>query len=169
MPTLYCPRSECAAKVAYEAIKPTVCPRCNKPFAAAFKVAASTAPVVVATSLVRVPRPVAVPVVKAAAKWKVARLRREPAKPFAVDAEIDAQYGVEDTVDAGGDDGPIYRPEVAALAQELAASIDPSTISIGDNDEGVFRFSDMWREGTTARESGPVAAPKPAVKRKTRR
>lgn len=168
MLSCFCPRPECAARVPYEAIKPTVCPRCNKPFAAAFKVAASTAPVVVATSPARAPRPVAAPVVKAAAKWKVARLRREPAKPFAVDAEIDAQHGVEDTGDTGSDDGPVYQPEVAALAQELAASIDPATISIGDNDEGVFRFADMWREGTAARESGAQPV-KTAAKRKARR
>ncbi len=159
---VFCPSSACASKITYEAIKPTVCPFCKKAFSAAFKVSVPTP--VVSTSQVEKPDyPDIRPVPSSVAKWKARKNAAAAVKQPIEEVEphshiMNAPDVPEDMVldDSTGDENEEdTNPSVVRRrARELAASIDPSTIQINDDDEGTFKFESFWNEGAKAREAG---------------
>ncbi len=164
---VFCPFAGCAAKVAYDAVKPTRCPRCSKLFADAFRVAVpQTAPIsraAVVEADLSDDQPITRKLAKAAVAKVGPRLQRDTPAPISrimnappdlVTEAVFPDDGLDDIEEEDADPRAIRR-----RARELAASIDPSTITIGDQDEGVFKFDSFWAEGQSAREK---AAKKPA-------
>lgn len=173
MLTCYCPHSSCASKVTYDTIKPTVCPKCRRAFADAFKVAPAPAPVVASTPSTYEPeddRPIGRAALArrgSTTQVKLRPVRAATSHIMNAPPELQVDAAVDDD-DFEGDGEDVVSPrEVRRRARELAASIDPSTIVIADQDEGVFRFKDMWDEGAAAREK--AAKVRSTTKRKGRR
>ncbi len=167
----YCPHSACAAKIPYEAVKPTTCPKCRKTFASAFT---STPPAVPAPARAAVQddpdeRPLTKSALLAARRAGGALARPRPTPRGEVTHLMNAPAAQAVFPDDGADDedDTLDPREVRRQARELAATIDTSTIKIADQDEGTFSFKDMWAEGASARESAAKAQVKP--KRKARR
>ncbi len=168
----YCPHSTCAAKIPYDVVKPTTCPQCRKTFSSAFVVATPA----VAAPLVRASvqddldeRPLgraALPTARASTTVVKSRPGRpEPSRLMNAPASVTAPVFPDDGAD--DEDENLDPREVRRQARALAASIDTSTIRIADQDEGTFKFADMWAEGASAREKAAQA--KTAPKRKARR
>lgn len=179
MLTLFCPFSSCAARVPYEAIKPTKCPQCGKLFADAFRV-------VTPTTAAYAPRPVVVldddppaPSVMRQTLLKARAAKRVSTRAVVAtddDPEIkshimnagDVPTDVSLPIETFDDEEPERAPHmVSRRARELLATIDPASIVVADQDEGVERFETYWNAGAAARESG-AKAPK-VTKRKARR
>lgn len=171
MPTCFCPHSACAAKIPYDAVKPTICPRCKQAFADAFRAVAPVAPPLPTRAAVR-DDPDDQPLTRSALSNRhragittVAKPRAHrgedpelmanvmnPPPPDEPDAPVFADDPEDDT----------YDPRAAhRLARELAANIDPSTILIEDQDEGTVRFGDLVAQAKRT--------PQPAAKATKRR
>lgn len=160
----YCPHSTCAAKIAYDTIKPTVCPQCRKTFASAFAVTPPAPVVAPAPQDDPDDRPFGRAALTAARKTTtVVKSRPGRPEPSRLMNAPAAELPEEAIIEEEGDLDP---REARRQARELAATIDTSTIHIADQDDGVFRFGDMWAEGASARESAAKAKP---AKRKARR
>ncbi len=152
---VFCPHTGCGCKASYDAVKPTTCPRCNRAFAAAFK--APSAPTPIARAAV-VDDPDDRPLTRSALTARqragittqVKPRRGRGADPEAMANVMNAPEVLPDDLPAAleGDveDETVNPREVRRLARELAAGIDPSTIIVADQDEGVFRFADMVAE-----------------------
>lgn len=164
----YCPHEGCAAKVPYEAIKPTKCPRCNRTFASAF---APTAPVPAPISRAAVvedddtpTRPLTRSALAKARASVASTTRVKPHRgpqPSRI-MNAPAEFVPPDLPDDGEEeDEYVDEQTISRRARELAASIDPSTIVIADSDEGVFKFAQFEQE---AKQAG-VVAPKVVKKR----
>lgn len=156
--TYYCPH--CGTPVKYEIVKPTTCPRCERRFADAFKVTVAKvdpppAPIVeddddeprlTRSALEARRKSLATTTVKPRARRGGAddpeasanlmtpvgsKTRRTPSPPEEAEDEVDD-----------------YNPrEARRLARELAASIDPATIVIEDDDDSVVSFGQLVEEG----------------------
>ncbi len=176
----YCPQSSCASKIAYDTVKPTVCPQCRKTFASAFAVApAPVAPTARAAVVEDDPddRPLGRTVTASRPSTTVIKSRPGRPEPTRLmNPPVEAAPQVVFPDDGADEEGEDIDPrEVRRRARELAATIDTSTIQInvGDLDQGdkpikgigSFSFRDMWDAGAATRES----AAKPAkVKGKTK-
>lgn len=129
MPSVYCPHSACGSKIAYEAVKPSVCPRCQRSFASAFapKVEAAKA------KPVRSPRP----------RAEVVDTETEAnlMTPYDPSAPQIRAAPIEEPEDEAYDDGTDPR-EARRIADELAASINLS-ISEDLGDDAIFSFGDL--------------------------
>lgn len=139
MPTTYCPSSYCAAEITYSGAKPTVCPRCKQPFAAAFQSLETTPQVTarkVAPSLA--PRPAPKPKRKRPGTL-AARLEEEgepiPMSPLgdvrasmaAPQVEDDGTEGPEDEDYDGGEADP---DAITATASQILATLDERDIIV---------------------------------------
>lgn len=173
----YCP--SCGAKVAYEAIKPTKCPKCDKSFASAFKVVA-VAPLPISQTAATFEDDTAAPSLLTASilKARNAKVKRSP-RPIVLEEEdetvshiMNAPPGLvveDDTEDFGDEVEDVGRGAVRRRARELVATINPDAIKINSNwgGEGAENFKTYWDAGADARAKGGEAK-KPA-KRKARR
>ncbi len=133
MPSVYCPQSACGSKITYEAVKPTVCPRCKKSFASAFA-----------------PKGVAKP------KPAVTRARVEPDEvdanvmtPYDPNAVAPIRARMEDTDD---DDDQYTDPnEARQIADQLAASINVDIMTDDLGDDAIFSFGDLMNGANRGR------------------
>ncbi len=171
----YCPFEGCGHKATYEVIRPAKCPRCNQAYSSAFKVAVPTvAPVVRAPVEDDTPAP---RLTRSALLKSRAKMSTTKVKPFLRRGQVEDDdpeslahvMNPPDVVETATDTGDVedeYVDErvLSRRAQELAASIDPSSIIIADQDEGVVKFGKFWQEGQATRESGK-GAPKATKKR----
>ncbi len=163
----FCPFAACGAVATYEAIKPSVCPRCQRRYADAFKVTTASAP---AAPIERDDTPLRAP----APRPRVAT--PEPVRemtPYAVGGKAPrakhpaARPVIPELVEATDDDEPLYdQHESRRLARELVASIDPADIVVADNDDQVVRFG-TWVE--EAKRAAPASAAAPKAKATKRR
>ncbi len=177
MPNVYCPRPECSAKASYDVTKPTKCPKCGRAFADAFKTVAAPAPVQQTRATVEEEpfdeRPTSRSALAAARAKHASTTRVVPRTGRPQPAEVthlmnppaDLPPAVAALEDDPEDENVDPR-EVRRRARELAATIDTSTIVINDQDDGVFKFSDMWAAGAASREKATQSKPS---KRKARR
>lgn len=175
---IYCPFAGCGHKATYEVTKPTTCPRCQKRFADAFKVVTPVA-APIAYAPVSASIPTAQPRLRASLlKARAAKAAKQRPEPLVLDDDPEVQSHImnlppgeaapEDEDQFEGDEGG---EDVSIRAQELAASIDPSTIRVNtDSDEWDTKFATFWAAGKAARESAEVTpqVAKP-VKRRGRR
>ena len=184
MPSYYCSASGCGFKVQYEAVKPTHCPKCKHAYASAFVAA------------IKVTRATMVPVNQFAPIQPLPNddledttprnpLRNRPAsttvaKPrFRHGQELPPIMGTlppvgvltaaagPGTDDDDDDDDEYVDPRMRRrLARELAATIDPDTIHVDDEDEHPTTFATIWNDpkAAAAREKG--VAPKAKRSRK---
>ncbi len=150
MPTYYCNHTGCGVKIAYEAAKPTSCPKCKRSFAAAFAPVHATLAPLVAT-------PTNDPAfddapVTSSSPTRTAIIRRQQVKSKLAkrrqyyDEEgnpIDMTEAFVDPSQVVGSGEDAYDPrEVKRLAQELAASISPDDLVVVSRPEGAVRFQD---------------------------
>ncbi len=149
MPTCFCPHSACAAKIPYDAVKPTVCPRCKKAFADAFRAAPPPARAAVRDDDLDDP-----PLTRSSLQNRhragittVAKPRARHGKDLMANVMNPPPPDAPDTAPIGEEEDDTYDPRAAhRLARELAANIDPATIIVEDQDEGVVRFADIMEQ-----------------------
>lgn len=156
----YCPHTACAARIPYEAIKPTRCPQCGKLFADAFKVKVQAT--VVEPEAIE-PEPIDEPVrltrsaIEARRHQSRTKLKPRPAHGHVSPTPEPEEAGIDpiEDVDPGEGDGYIDEGVVHRRARELAASIDPSTISVSMDDDPDERisFGTLWEQGKASREA----------------
>lgn len=152
----YCPYSNCAAKIPYETVKPSKCPRCNRAFADAFKVVTETKPTVsrVTTATVEeesdAPRLTRSELLKVRASRSSGTKVKPRLKRYVEEEEVSHVMNPpapqEENNPVFDDDHSYDEREARELARELAASIDPSTIIIQDQDDKVVRFGQLVEE-----------------------
>lgn len=161
MSTIYC--TDCPAKLTYEAVKPTKCPKCGVVFANAFKGAvASTSPSAraVVDEIIDEPRPrypksqsstVAKPRFRNG-EWVapiMGRMNDETPPP------VTEQRGPHD--DEDDDEDEYIDPRAKRrLKQELIATLNPDDIHVNDEDERPPTFADLYNaaDARKAREGG---------------
>lgn len=141
MPDLYCPQAGCGKVTQYMLVKPVTCPKCQQPFAAAFKgVTASVDPT---------PARRQVPV--AAPARKIMSVRPPPPRAQERDdtpptrslmmplgggdlpgfsPPSDPMDDPPPGADASFDDENASKEEVSAYAAQIQASIDPGAIRV---------------------------------------
>jgi hypothetical protein len=173
MPTYYCPFDRCGAAIQYTITKPTTCPRCERRFADAFKVAVAQtppppAPVVEEDDEPRLTRSALEARRKSlsttSVKPRTRRERDDTAANVMTPVGSKAHPALPDPEPESDIEDDTYDPrEARRLARELAASIDPSTIVVEDQDDGIVRFSQFVEE---AKRNGGKA---PSTKTKRRR
>lgn len=141
----FCPH--CAAKLTYEAVKPTRCPRCDKLFADAFRVTTPPPPTPEPVDDEPETRPLTKSALLAARQRPRAQVKPRP-----------GQVAQDEPVFPPDDDEPdLDQRAVRRRARELAAAIDPASIIVADQDEGVFRFEQFVREAKVAQAVRPKA------------
>lgn len=157
----------CGSKITYEATLPKACPKCGgllsdptkvvaAAMAAATKVAAKL-PVSAAKVEASTTEDDSTPVRPVARSAKSKPIVRKPATRRLLTANLEDDEPEDDPEMEGADqtgdneeedDGqPLNRKEARRLARELAASIDPSTIHVGDADERPVTFADWCARG----------------------
>ena len=149
MPIYYCATTGCGNRITYLTEKPKVCPKCGTAIADPLSAIASmtlaknkTVKAKVEEELDDEDDPIIAPVRSSRSKPIV----RKPApRKHVVEASAVNPDDVEDEDEdeEEGDDEPYNPREARRLARELAASIDPSTITVGievdGNDRVTFR------------------------------
>jgi len=144
MSTKFCPH--CAAKVTYEVTSPKVCPKCEKPFSAAFKTTVASTP--------RYEPPAAESALDAEDydAPRSSRLSRPTTAQLKPGQRKLATYARSEPVtspepalgpdEEGDDDGEYIDPrQKNALRRQLIASIDPADIHVGDDDDKPVTFA----------------------------
>jgi hypothetical protein len=144
----YCASAGCGAKIAYEAIKPSVCPKCRKPIKDPMAILAQATAAAVAapasTEQIEDDEAPIQPIARSLKSRPVSELRK-PQRPQRVYASEDQGPDEPDDDDDGEDDGSeSYDPRTTKrIARELAASIDPDSFRIvGDGDGERVTFGD---------------------------
>jgi len=147
----YCPF--CGSKATYEAVKPTNCPKCKKPFEAAFKGAVAAPTPVQPDPDDDLPLPPTRSAVVAKPRYRHGEVV-PPVPTRTTEATVVPLRGPDEEAD---DEDEYVDPRARRrLARELAASIDPSTIHIDDEDEGTVTFGQLYNnpDATAARNMG---------------
>ena len=139
MPIIYCPNNDCASEVKYTGAKPTICPKCKKPFSSAFK-DTSVAQIIVPPKAVAVAHPTVKPKKKRPASL-ASRFQDEdkepiPMSPIEMDVPIEVQLIEDDTEDENYDGGEADPDAISATASQILASLDPNDVIVNNESEG---------------------------------
>lgn len=152
MPTYFC--TFCPAKIAYEAVKPTKCPKCGKSFASAFKVATPPAQPASTVAAQTPEDEDDLPVVPVRSRQSYSTTQAKPryrngeyVPPVGGVTPKTAvpHAGPGDEGEDDDEDDEVVDPRMKRrLARELAASLNPDDIFVSDEDEKPLRFEDIY-------------------------
>lgn len=142
---IYCPQPGCGKVTSYTISKPTTCPKCQQPFAAAFK--GVTAAVATPVAPRQVPTPAPVRKVMSVrppprAKERNDAVASSPSYMMPLDGS-DLQGALPPLAPPPDDpswdayDGPVDEIEISSYADELQASIDPNAIRVAFADQPI--------------------------------
>lgn len=154
----YCSAPGCGNRIEYQVTKPTSCPKCKTVFADLGKTLAKAKPlpeIITKTpskhkeideeeNLENEETEESQSLTRQISESKKAILKRARARKLAERGEVDEED--EEIDDDSGDDyneESVSKSKIKRLAQELAASIDPSSIKIigGDEDDGPSKIT----------------------------